>query len=266
MSDERPDEFFSWRSRLGPPDALPEQGLDNRDLTWEKLAHRLEKTAGRTPRSLGIPGQSSRHPSGSHASANSAFARLRPARLQTTRRRFPAYRIAAACLLLLLIPAARLFHNHPTQTPHQSGAVASRPSTPHTPQPTEIDPPLLQSGPTPKELTRLQGMNNNKTRSAKASMYNRFPHTPAAIPQDSLSSPAPIGAGVQPVPPVQISALTRSPETAPSPASPQNTLKTKQLRVVHINDLDNPGRPEPSMTSIPGREPDIRVLIILKNH
>ena len=43
MSDERPDEFFSWRSRLGPPDALPEQGLDNRDLTWEKLAHRLGK-------------------------------------------------------------------------------------------------------------------------------------------------------------------------------------------------------------------------------
>src|ERR1700754_4104146 len=70
MSNERPDDFFSWRSRLGAPDALPEQGLDDRELAWEKLAERLR---------------------------------------EKPRRRMTGYWIAAACLLLVLIPAARLF-------------------------------------------------------------------------------------------------------------------------------------------------------------
>ena len=243
MSDERPDEFFSWRSRLGPPDALPEQGLDNRDLTWEKLAARLEKA---------------------------------PAR-----RRLPAYRIAAACLLLLLIPAARLFHNHQTQTPHQSGAVASRPpdaglpaadprsagpSTALTPQPTEIT-PFLQSGPTSKELAGLKPI-NNKTRSTKAAADNLSQQNRSAKPgqpvkpMDPLSSPA--NTVVIPDSPVLISGLTRSPETAP--ISLQNTLKNKQLRIVHVNELDNSPNPASATTSIRSPEPDFRVLILLKNH
>lgn len=280
MSDERPDEFFSWRSRLGPPDALPEQGLDNRDLTWEKLTRRLGKTPGQ---------DSAAHPSGNHASTRSSFAWLQP-----SRRRLPAYRIAAACLLLLLIPAARLFHNHQTQTPHQhqsgavashppeqSGTVASRPSdsglpaadprsagpsTSLIPQPTEIT-PLLQSGPTPKELARLQSI-NNKTGPAKAAANNRSlqnqsakPGQPAK-PMDLPSSPA--NTSVIPDSPVLISGLTRSPE--PSPVLPQNTLKSKQLRIVHVNELDNSPNPASATTSIRSREPDIRVLILLKNH
>jgi len=256
MSDERPDEFFSWRSRLGPPDALPEQGLDNRDLTWEKLTRRLGKT----------PGRDSASPPGNHASTRSSFARLQPGR-----RRLPAYRIAAACLLLLLIPAARLFHNHQTQTPHQPGAVASRPpdagpSTALTPPPTEIT-PFLQSGPTPKELARLKSI-NNKTRSTKAAADNLSQQNQSAKPgqpakpMDLLSSPA--NTTVIPDSPVLISGLPRSTETSPTPL--QNTLKNKQLRIVHVNELDNSPNPAPAMTSIPSRGPDIRVLILLKNH
>lgn len=73
MSNERPDEFLSWRGRLSRPDALPEQGLDDRELSWEKLAERL---------------------------------REKP-------RRRTGYWIAAACLLLALAPVARLFRDRP---------------------------------------------------------------------------------------------------------------------------------------------------------
>ena len=237
MSDERPDEFFSWRSRLGPPDALPEQGLDNRDLTWEKLAARLGKA----------PGQDS----ASHASANSVFARLR-----LTRYRFPAYRIAAACLLLLLIPAARFFHNQPTHITRQPDSTASpkpgtltarQPSQPVPLRPAEAS-PVIRSGPTPKELARLRPINNidKKTRPARTFSDPQPQPAPAAKPQDSLLFQA-------------------NTAVVPEPAL-QNTLKSKRLRIVHVNELDNSPNPAPAMTSIPSREPDIRVLILLKNH
>jgi hypothetical protein len=251
MSDERPDEFFSWRSRLSPPDALPEQGLDNRDLTWEKLAPRLR------PSRL--------HP-----------AQLQPARLQSPRLRFmlhqlrstpprlPVYRIAAACLLLLLIPAALLFQTRSTHTIHPS-AASPRPGTltaqpaPLTLQPAEAS-PILQSGPTPKELDRLRPIHNtsNKSLPVQTASHSAQPthhilpqQTLAAKPQDSLRQPVPVYADLVP---------------APRPALQHNTLKNKQLRIVHVNELDNPSNPEPAMTSIHSREPDIRALILLKNH
>lgn len=72
MSKEKPDEFLSWRGRLNRPEALPEQGLEDRELSWEKLAERLR---------------------------------------EKPRRRRTAYWIAAACLLLALAPVAHLFHD-----------------------------------------------------------------------------------------------------------------------------------------------------------
>ncbi len=269
MSEERPDDFFSWRCRLGPPDALPEQGLDDRDMTWEKLAPRLTKASGQVSRrqvpaqSFNIPGQSWYH-------------------------RLPVYRIAAACLLLLLVPAARLFHNPtppPTErsvTPPAASSPAVSPSTHLIPQSTERD-PLLQSGPTPKELARMQHI-INKTPSPRVSVAsphatvpsprasgpprttaaNRFPHTTAATAQDSVSPPPSVSIPARPDSPVQISGLIHPPEAAP--ISSQNTLKNKQLRIVHLNELDNPRHPEPGMTSILSREPDIRIRILLKNH
>jgi len=231
MSDERPDEFFSWRSRLSPPDALPEQGLDNRDLTWEKLAPRLQ------------PPQ------------------LQPARLRSMHRRLPVYRIAAACLLLLLIPTALLFHNRPTHTTPPPAHPA-----PLTLQPAEAS-PILQSGPTPKELARLRTVHNinNKvlpaqtanhpvqtaSHPAQTTNHSLPQQTPAAKPQDSLRQPVPVYAALAPAAPA---------------TPPQNTLKNNQLRIVHVNELDNPSNPAPAMTSIRSREPDLRALILLKNH
>ena len=260
MSDERPDEFFSWRSRLSPPDALPEQGLDSRDLTWEKLARRLGKA----------PGQDSV----SHASSNSAFARLRSAGSQPLRHRLPVYRIAAACLLLLLIPAALLFQDRPTHTPQQPNTntttspkpgtlTAQSPAQPSAqppaqaaaqPAPLILRPaeasPIIRSGPTPKELARLRPI-NNKTQPAQTTSEPHSRQTPAAKSPDSLPPPT-LTAGLIP--------------DHLSPVPPQKTLKNNQLRIVHINELDNPNNLAPAMTSIRSREPDIRVLIILKNH
>ena len=79
---------------------------------------------------------------------------------------------------------------------------------------------------------------------------------------DPLSSPA--NTTVIPDSPVLISGLTRSPETVPTPL--QNALKNKQLRIVHVNELDNSPNPASATTSIRSPEPDIRVLILLKNH
>jgi hypothetical protein len=75
MSKEKPDEFLSWRGRLNRPEALPEQGVEDRELSWEKLAERLREKPGR---------------------------------------RRTAYWIAAACLLLALVPVAHLFHDRRT--------------------------------------------------------------------------------------------------------------------------------------------------------
>ena len=96
MSNERPDEFLSWRGRLGQPGALPEQGLDNPEATWERLNARLggirpEESA----RSVGIVPD-------------------RKATAGKRRRRSYRYGIAAAFLLLALIPAARLYRGRPS--------------------------------------------------------------------------------------------------------------------------------------------------------
>ena len=74
MSNERTDEFLKWRGLLDQPDAQPDQVLDDREATWQKLADRLG---------------------------------------ERRRNRLSGYRIAAACLLfVLLIPVARLFQDH----------------------------------------------------------------------------------------------------------------------------------------------------------
>lgn len=43
MSNERPDEFLSWRNRLDVPDALPGLSLAGKEAVWQQLQSRLEK-------------------------------------------------------------------------------------------------------------------------------------------------------------------------------------------------------------------------------
>jgi hypothetical protein len=79
MSNERKDEFLSWRGLLDSPEGVPGQGLDDREQTWERLMDRFR---------------------------------------EKPRRRLPVYGIVAACLLLAVIPASRLFQGrHPSPRP-----------------------------------------------------------------------------------------------------------------------------------------------------
>ncbi len=75
MSNERPNEFLPWRAKLIGTDALPEQGLDDKEQSWQRLAERL----GKQPRRRGI-----------------------------------AWWIAAACLILaFFLPATHIFRGRP---------------------------------------------------------------------------------------------------------------------------------------------------------
>jgi hypothetical protein len=74
MSNEKIDDFLSWRGRLDDPHGVPGQGLDDHEATWERLLDKIRET----PR----------------------------------RRLFFGYRLVAACLLLALIPATWLFQGH----------------------------------------------------------------------------------------------------------------------------------------------------------
>jgi hypothetical protein len=71
MSNERIDDFLYWRGRMEDPAGIPGQGLDDREACWERLMERIAEK----PR----------------------------------RRRFLWYRVAAACVLLALVPAMRFF-------------------------------------------------------------------------------------------------------------------------------------------------------------
>src|SRR6185312_630116 len=82
MSNERIDEFLSWRGRLDDPRGVPGQELDDREAAWERL---MDKVAGRP------------------------------------RRRLFGYRVAVACVLLVLVPAVGFFYDR-----HNS-VVAVRP-------------------------------------------------------------------------------------------------------------------------------------------
>jgi hypothetical protein len=89
MSNERTDEFLKWRGLLDQPDARPDQVLDDREATWQKLADRL----------------------GEHR-----------------RNRLYGYRIAAACLLFaLIIPAVRLFQDRHSAAVNLRAVQAAQP-------------------------------------------------------------------------------------------------------------------------------------------
>ena len=66
MSNERQNDFLSWRTSLDNPDGIPGLGLDNKEAAWENLLDRLA---------------------------------------ETPRRNYTAWYIAAACFLLALLPA-----------------------------------------------------------------------------------------------------------------------------------------------------------------
>jgi hypothetical protein len=184
MSNERPDDFLSWRRTLSQPDALSEHGLEDRELSWEKLAERL---------------------------------RDKP------RRRWTGYWIAAACLLLALVPAARLFRDHhPRAESPRPTALRSTALRPATLRPVALPPVALPSA------------------ALHPAAHPATPH-PAAAPH---STPPITAAGP----------LTAALADLPAAAPPQTTLATaatpakpkKQLRIVNINEISKGESPAPA--------------------
>ena len=179
MSNERIDDFLSWRGRLEDPEGLPGQALDDREATWERLMDKL---------------------------------RERP------RRRFSGYRIAAACLLLALIPAFRLFQNR------HGNPIALQPVTTHratpvaTPRIARQQPAFASANPHPAKTATPA-----KTTPAKTTRPT-IPYTPSASPLHV--APAFPLAAAPPVPPALI-------------ATTHNTPPHKEWKVVNIGEINS---------------------------
>lgn len=214
MSSEKHDEFSSWRSLLGSRDALPEHALDSRDRTWEKLTRRLQP--------------------------------------QPAGRRHLVYWMAAACLFLVLIPAALFVH-----------------SDRKIPAATVAAPGPAQAPTVRQYIYRAEG--DVIFRSAEVTPRAK-PLTRRTARSTAPPAPAVPEAGPLPIPEVQ---LVQPPITmqqqppigeAPSRDSAHIALTARQLRVVHINEIGNPNHSEPAMTSRDKRNGalDIRAVILLK--
>ena len=186
MSNERTDEFLAWRGRLDQPDALPQQGLDNHEASWQRLAERL----GEKPR-----------------------------------RRMTGYWVAAACLLLALIPAIRFLHPRSPVTAHRAVPVA-RPASAR--QQTLAEKVAAKPLPVGFPVSTPPVDNHQRSPSTRPT-----PHPAIAVPDMK-----PAADSHQLIIPRTELPLLVSDARASSPK--------KQLKVVYYNELSNPSGPSPS--------------------
>ena len=252
MSNEMQDEFSSWRSLLGSRDALPEHGLDSRDRSWEKLNRRLrsEPAAG----SPEEPGTRGREEPGTRGPEEPRI------------RRRVIYWAAAACLLALLVPAA-LFLPADRRSPSRPAVTPDR-RKPQPAPPAESgivfrsNPPagIPPAGTRPADGLFPSHPVNRWPRSGFGPSKHPTPRAPAPSPATTRDPAAATLASTLPSPAQGL------PPTVVSPDSASKTVIAKQLRVVHINEIDNPGQSQPAMTSTfkHGGEPDIKIMILLK--
>jgi hypothetical protein len=212
MSNEKADEFLSWRGRLSSPDALPEQGLDDKELSWQRLAERLER---------------------------------KPAR------RGAAWWIAAACLLMALLPATRFFRAGPAPVSARTHtrlptAPAPRTATPLpaaalSPKRPAGEPAIRRPGPTHISNSNYGEFAAIKTpkvfHTLSASDSPAF-SVVSAVP--SVTSPTP--SVTSPIPP--IASASPSVNLPPTTAKPR---PTHALRIVYLNELEDKNGPAPSL-------------------
>jgi len=226
MSNERPDEFAGWAGRLEEPGGLAGQGLADKEVSWEKLHSRL--------------GNPSR------------------------RRRFSGYRVAAACLLMVLMPAVFILRDRKPgkgqdAVARSSGTAGSPGATAAPPRGTEapasansaglrplLSPDLSPGRPAP---ARQQDLSAREFVSGTR-LVQRFPYIqasrplvkgrrqrhPASLSADTLFRDAPAVAA----PPAPAANLVAAP-------APPAAVK-KELAVISINEIPDPVAPAPPMT------------------
>ncbi|HEY4109667.1 hypothetical protein [Puia sp.] len=199
-SERTPDAFAAWRHKLAQPEALPEQGLTDKDAAWDKLFERLGE---KPPRPL--------------------F----------------GYRAVAACILILLIPAARLFQDRTTGGKDRPVAEKMRPA------PMQATPGVLptRQGPAPLPPAKML---KPRTRPAAAPAPTT-PGQPATIAPGQLATIT--------LQPATITAQPASVAPPPVTARPSKPAPKKQWKVVDWNELD-PGGPRPHQMAA-NRQPSL---------
>lgn len=188
MSNERIDEFLPWRSRLDASEGVPGHGLADREASWERLMDRLKK-----------------RPRG---------------------KRFWGYRIAAACLLLALIAAARLFQDRHDRVVVVRPAPRSVPAAEVRTAVPVVSVPTLRSEPVPGFLPR------EVVRGTRRKVV-AGPREREIRVAELVGSPA---------------VVVLSPDSV-SISVVAKPLKNKPLRVVNINEISGSAAPSPSVTS-----------------
>ena len=215
MSKERTDEFLKWRGLVDQPDDRPDQVLDDKEATWQKLAERLG---------------------------------------ERRRNRLSGYRIAAACLLFaLIIPAARLFqdrhgvasvpgrHRPKQQFPTVATSAVRLPHAATAATTTDAGGGAGPAG--GGATTAVASTSSGRAASAPARRTNRnhLPFLAAVRVSPALIVAAPPGSA-GPLPDVRLSP------------------RTKELKVVHQNEIRGGGMASPSVGARSG-DPLINILL-----
>ncbi|HEV3324027.1 MAG TPA: hypothetical protein VG052_00430 [Puia sp.] len=221
MSNERADEFLSWRGRLAPPDALPDQGLDDKELSWERLAERLR---------------------------------------EKPRRRI-GYWIVAACLLLALIPATHFFRDRPARIAARHTSVPRPSALPRSPRrQTATDQNASRRSPATTHFTvpasRPPASRPPVSRPAADPRLTPAAPAVASLPDRQASvtnailatSPA---LGTEPIPATTVLSMA-APVPGMSPIALTPPPK-KQWKIVYFNEINKSAGPAPGMiTRDPG--------------
>ncbi|HEV3413623.1 MAG TPA: hypothetical protein VG101_14180 [Puia sp.] len=229
MSNEKADEFVTWRGRLTPPDALPEQGLEDKEMSWQRLAERLEKQ----PRRHNI-----------------------------------AWWIAAACLILaFFLPATHLFRGRPNHPGHVATHIPTRiPSAPHpsTLRPAEPAPGHAPSHADPRTAQPNPAMANPAT--SRATPTNRittpvssrpdihpinFAH-PSNSPHPSNSNYGDFATITSSITPDTLTTISPDPFLAANQARSDSRINLSPhhtLRIVYLNELNNNNAPTSSLAT-----------------
>jgi hypothetical protein len=225
MSRERTDEFLKWRGLIDQPDARPDRVLDDKEATWQKLAERLGERG---------------------------------------RNRLSGYRVAVACLLfaLLIIPAARLFQDRHGV----AGALSRRPPGKQLPRvaTSVVRRPHAVTVTTSRDAdggaravdgvvrTSAVTASGGKAASAPArrTNRNRVPLLAAIRVSPALIVAAPLDSAGQ--------SLLSRPSHLPLPGV-RPSPRTKELKVVHQNEIRGGSIPSPSVGAT-SSDPRINIL------